>query len=107
VRPTTLLPERALAATADARRRSLGGRAAPSAEDPVLLDTLEAYLSAPSLEGAARALFVHPNTVRYRLRRVTDSPAAPTDPRGPFVLRLALDAGPAADGEPRTPRPIL
>ncbi len=34
---------------------------------------MTAYLEVSgSIEGAARALFVHPNTVRYRLRRVTE-----------------------------------
>jgi len=38
-----------------------------------LLDTLTTYLEqGSSLEGTARMLFVHPNTVRYRLRRVTE-----------------------------------
>ncbi|TAM85267.1 MAG: PucR family transcriptional regulator, partial [Jatrophihabitans sp.] len=61
----------------------------------VLLETLTAFLDAGgSLEATARALFVHANTVRYRLRRVTDiSGEVPTDPRGAFVLRLALALG--------------
>jgi hypothetical protein len=37
-----------------------------------LIDTLQAYLAADlSIERAARALFVHPNTIRYRLRRLS------------------------------------
>ena len=37
----------------------------------VLLETVTAFLDAGgSLEATARALFVHANTVRYRLRRV-------------------------------------
>ena len=36
-----------------------------------LLETLDAFFAAGGvLESAARALFVHPNTVRYRLRRI-------------------------------------
>ena len=53
---------------APGRRRATGPLADAGGD---LLDTLTAYLEASgSIEGAARALFVHPNTVRYRLRRV-------------------------------------
>ncbi|MGH8839956.1 MAG: PucR family transcriptional regulator, partial [Jiangellaceae bacterium] len=60
-----------------------------------LLDTLDAFFNAGGvLEGAARALFVHPNTVRYRLRRVVNlSGLTPTDPRDAYTLRLALTLG--------------
>ena len=37
---------------------------------PKLLKTLEAYLEAGSLEEAARRLHIHPNTLRYRLKRM-------------------------------------
>ena len=47
-----------------------------------------------SIEAAARALYVHPNTVRYRLRRVQDVTGYhPGDPRSGYVLRLALTVG--------------
>ena len=37
---------------------------------------------------------VHPNTVRYRLRRVSEVTGYnPTDPRDALVLRLALIIG--------------
>lgn len=57
-----------------------------------LLATVTAYLEGSgSLAACARTLFVHPNTVRYRLRRVTEiSGHAPTDPRDALVLRTAL-----------------
>ena len=69
-----LLPERALdgdpAGPAPAGRRGLP----PAASAPAaLLETAgRVPRAAASLEGAARALFVHPNTVRYRLRRVAE-----------------------------------
>lgn len=60
-----------------------------------LLDTLDAFFAAGGvLEGAARALFVHPNTVRYRLRRVGEiTGLAPLTPRDAFALRIALTIG--------------
>jgi DNA-binding PucR family transcriptional regulator len=91
-----LLPERALAGDETARRRLVEDVYAPlTRAGSALGETLAAYLEqAPSFESAARALFVHPNTVRYRLRRVTDVTGyAATDPRQAFVLRLALAFG--------------
>jgi len=50
--------------------------------------------SGSTLEGAARALFVHPNTVRYRLRRVAEvCGRTPTNPRDLLTLQLALVLG--------------
>lgn len=91
-----LLPERALAGDPDARRALVvdvhdGLRAGGDA----LFETVSEYLaSGATLEGTARALFVHPNTVRYRLRRATDlCGVAATDPRGAFTLHVALALG--------------
>ena len=53
------------------------------------------------LESCARALFVHPNTVRYRLRRVAElTGRSPTDPRDALVLRFALLAARLGIGRP-------
>lgn len=95
-----VLPERALDGDADAVARLVAevhGRLV--AEDPALVETLAAYLErSGSLEGAARELFVHPNTVRYRLRRVADvTGLTPTMPRDAWSLRLALSLGRLAD----------
>ena len=47
-----------------------------------------------SIEGSARALFVHANTVRYRLRRVADVTGRnPTDPHDALTLQVALMLG--------------
>ena len=47
-----------------------------------------------SIEGAARALFVHPNTVRYRLRQVAElTGLTPGHPRDAFTLQIALVLG--------------
>jgi DNA-binding PucR family transcriptional regulator len=69
-----LLPERALDGDADAVRILVAQVYEPlQAGGPALLDTLTAYLEqGSSLEASARMLFVHPNTVRYRLKRVTE-----------------------------------
>lgn len=90
-----LLPERALAGEARARSELIEACYLPLFAEPHLLATAEAYLErTPSLEGTARALFVHPNTVRYRLGRIADLTGfTPTDPRGSLALRLALMLG--------------
>jgi hypothetical protein len=91
-----LLPERALSGDAGAHRLLVTSVVAPlEAAGGELLRTLATYLEGGSaLEACARALFVHPNTVRYRLRRVSElTGRAPTDPRDALVLRTALVAG--------------
>ncbi len=91
-----LLPERALDGDGEAIARLVDDvHARLVAEDSSLVETLAAYLErSGSLEGAARELFVHPNTVRYRLRRVADiTGLTPTVPRDAWSLRLALAYG--------------
>ena len=47
-----------------------------------------------SIEGAARVLFVHPNTVRYRLKQVAElTGLTPGNPRDAFTLEIALVLG--------------
>jgi hypothetical protein len=60
-----------------------------------LLETVAAYVEdAGSIDGAARLLFVHANTVRYRLRRVSElTGLSATEPRDGFLLRVALVHG--------------
>ncbi|WP_443033443.1 PucR family transcriptional regulator [Streptomyces sp. ACA25] len=99
-----LLPERAMAGDPAARGLLVEEIYRPlERAGSALLETLSVYLEqASSLEGAARMLFVHPNTVRYRLRRVTDVTGwSPSDVRSAFTLRVALMLGRLADGEPR------
>ena len=54
--------------------------------------TLACYLEvAPTIEGCARTLFVHVNTVRYRLRRVLETTGLdPFEPSDGLTLRIAL-----------------
>ena len=62
---------------------------------PSLLDTVTAYLEqGSSLEATARMLFVHPNTVRYRLRRVAELTGyTPAEGRGAFALWVSIVLG--------------
>ncbi len=91
-----LLPERALAGDVDARDELVDNVYRPLAKaGDVLLDTVSTFLdSGGALEATARTMFVHANTVRYRLRRVGDiCGEAPTDPRGAYVVQVALTLG--------------
>jgi hypothetical protein len=91
-----LLPERALAGDAAARTQLVDTVYRPLvAAGDVLVETVTAFLDAGgALEATARALFVHANTVRYRLRRVAEiCGEVPTDPRGALTLRMALMLG--------------
>ncbi|MEJ2889327.1 PucR family transcriptional regulator [Actinomycetospora aeridis] len=88
-----LLPERVLDGDARAVEQLRRDVAAPLREaGGELAATVECYLDvAGVLEAAARRLFVHPNTVRYRLRRVAELTGVhPGEARGALVLRLAI-----------------
>lgn len=63
-----------------------------------LLHTASAFLDGGgSVEGAARDLFVHPNTVRYRLRRISETVGYDLlRARDAQVVRVALVLGRAA-----------
>ncbi|MFN8192016.1 MAG: helix-turn-helix domain-containing protein [Nocardioidaceae bacterium] len=96
VRSEELLPERALAGDGHARRHLVDQVFLPLLRArSALVETLTAYFDrGTSIEAAGRALFVHPNTVRYRLRQVADlTGLTPTDPRGAFTLQIALVLG--------------
>ena len=101
-----LLPERALSGDGHARRSLARDLYAPLAANGVdLVDTLVTFFDqGASVEGAARSLFVHPNTVRYRLRRITElSGYSPTDARDAYALATRSDPGPAAATDDRRP----
>lgn len=102
-----LLPERALSSDDHARRQLVVDIYTPLANaGPVLLETLAAFLeNGGSVEATARMLFVHANTVRYRLRRITElSGYSPSNPRHAYTLRIALTLGRLQGDQPPTPR---
>jgi hypothetical protein len=91
-----LLPERALDGDELARAELVDTIYEPLVRaGTALLDTVMTYLElGNSLEATARLLFVHPNTVRYRLRRVSElTGVTPGDGRGGFSLWVAVVFG--------------
>lgn len=96
VQARALLPELALAGNADARRTLIEEVYLPlrDAGTP-LLETAGAYLDfGSSLEATARALYLHTNTVRYRLRKAAEVCGLdPADHRERFILHVALVLG--------------
>ncbi len=91
-----LLPERSLSGDGHARRQLVSSVYHPLVEaGSGLLETLTAYLDASgSIEATGRVLFVHPNTVRYRLRRIADvTGLTPAEARDAYTLRIALTLG--------------
>jgi len=98
-----LLPERALAGDALARRKLLTTIYEPLRDHPLdLLGTAWTYFeTGHSLEATARELFVHPNTVRYRLKKVAEIlDWDPGVPRDALTLHIAIILG--AMSEPNT-----
>ncbi len=106
-----LLPERALAGDALARTRLIERILTPlTQQSPETLTTLWRYLeNGRSLEATSRELIVHPNTVRYRLKRIADTIGwDPRTPRDAFVLQCALIVGAVANrtrNEPERNKP--
>lgn len=93
---SALLAERVVLGEEAARQQLLTEVYAPLvAAGGDLLRTAAAYLEGgSSVEGTGRTLFLHPNTVRYRLRKLTDVLHRDlTAPRDALVIRLALILG--------------
>ena len=91
-----LLPERALAGDTVAKHTLIERIYRPlEGHSTDLVTTLWSYLdNGRSLEATARELFVHPNTVRYRLKRVSDVIGwDATGPREALILQTALILG--------------
>jgi sugar diacid utilization regulator len=108
-RPVTsddLLPERALSGDGHARRQLVQEVFLPlSQAGAATLETVSAFFEhGGSIEGTARAMFVHPNTVRYRLRRAADvTGLTPSDPRHAYTYRIALTLGRLASPDAASP----
>lgn len=91
-----LLPERALAGDPEAERLLVERIVLPLVDaGGSLMETVDTYLEAGGvLENCARQLYVHPNTVRYRLRRVAElTGRSPSNARDAHVLRVGLAIG--------------
>ena len=96
VAASQLLAERAVLGEPAARRRLLEEVYAPLRDaGGDLLLTAGAYLEGGgSVEGTSRTLFLHVNTVRYRLKKLADVVGQDlTDPRSALVVRVALLLG--------------
>ncbi len=98
IHASDVLPERALLGDATARRQLYDAvyqalRSGGTCDSA--LPTIDAFLrSGGSLDATAKRLRVHPNTVRYRLKRVASTTGwDATNPREAYVLRTALAIG--------------
>lgn len=113
-RPTPaddLLAERAIAGDLPARATLLDRIWAPlsAPSNDHLLATTRAYLtSGGSTEGSARQLFIHPNTVRYRLTKIVETTGYdPADPHDALAIQLALVYAALPRPSTTTPAPRL
>lgn len=91
-----LLPERTVAGNVRARRELVEMVFAPlvAAGGDLLATCVSLLAHGGSVEATGRALFVHPNTVRYRIRRIHDVTGySPSVPREAYVLQLAITLG--------------
>ena len=96
-RPVTahhLLPERALLGdtTAITALKNEVVRPLSGTKRIALAETLDVFLdSGGAIEVCARKLFVHPNTVRYRIKKIVDYTGRnPYLPRDAYILRIAF-----------------
>lgn len=102
-----LLAERALAGDMLAKATLIDRIYRPLlANSAELLETLSRYLeTGRSLESTARELFVHPNTVRYRLKRISEIIGwDATGSREAFVLQVAMVLGSMSETDARQRR---
>jgi hypothetical protein len=101
------LPERVLAGDPRAKAHLLDAIYFPLRDHPLdLLDTAWAYfLNGQSLEATAKDLYIHANTVRYRLRKIAELIEwDPTHPRDALTIHFAIVVGKIADNQPHPGR---
>jgi hypothetical protein len=99
-----LLVERVLAGDATARRALIDRIYHPlSTAGKALFETATTYLDGGGgLESTARVLFIHPNTVRYRLGRIAVVTGYDlSQPREAYTVRVALAVGRLAESSSR------
>ena len=95
-----LLPERAIAGDPLARQLLITTIYEPLRDHPLdLLQTVWTYFeTGHSLESTAKELFVHPNTVRYRLKKAADVlDWDPSLPRDALIIHTAIILGRTAE----------
>jgi hypothetical protein len=90
-----LLAERAIAGDSRAARALVNSVFRQLESDPTLLATADAFIaSGGAIESTAREMFVHANTVRYRLRRIAEVCGRDlTDGRDRYVIQVAVTLG--------------
>lgn len=98
MRADDVLPERALLGDESARRELVesvyASLTAAGPDDPTMLTVSTFLASGSSLEMTAKELNVHPNTVRYRLKRAAETTGwDAADPREAYVLTTAIALG--------------
>jgi hypothetical protein len=97
------LPERVLAGDHQAKTHLLDAIYYPLRDHPLdLLDTAWAFfLNGHSLEATAKDLYIHANTVRYRLRKIAEIIEwDPTHPRDALTIHFAIVVGKIGDNQP-------
>jgi len=91
-----MLPERAIAGDVLARQVLVTEVYEQLRDHPLdLLQTVWTYFeTGHSLEATSKELFIHANTVRYRLKKVTDAlDYDPSEPRDSLILHAAIVLG--------------
>ena len=95
-----VLPERAMAGDPLAKAALISQVYEPLRDHPLdLLQTVWSYFeTGHSLELTAKELFIHPNTVRYRLKKIAESlDYDPSEPRDAMTIHLAIILGKIAE----------